>query len=251
VIAGALWRRPGHGTLICQGTTALHGSRFEGGNPKPMTDPGGTLGTPSDEPFWPAAVKIADRDGGVSRRLLMRCRIAGSAVGLVGLLLLVAAALRPWNTLSAGLVLVATLVLIGATLLICRARIWSAVAGWVLPAGTGFDAIVGAPRRLSPGVPGAPVKRRFGALVVPIHRASGPQPGQGALIVHARADQTTLAERDAVRLWRVDARSSAPPTVAETPVSGAQNQSVGGRFVLVRIRDGAVFLATTRLSDTW
>lgn len=202
-----------------------------------------TSGSPSG-----SAPLIGDRDGEVSRRLTVRCRLAASTLGVLGASLVVVPVFRSWSMVSAGLTCVAVVVLSGAGLLAIRARTWSAVGRSVVPADGGADAIVGPPRPLSPGLPGAPVKRKFGASVVPVHQDQGRQPGAGALIVHARMDLLALANRDAVKLWHVGSGVLAPPG---EPRPGPARASVGGRFVLIRERDGAVFLATTRLTDTW
>ena len=106
------------------------------------------------------------------------------------------------------------------------------------------------------------MQRKVGAVVVPIRLPAGPQPGGGALIVHGRRDGVTVAASDAVLVWAV-ARGAlvSPPGTAErtatTPAGRPLNPGDTGnacsarRFVMYRERDGAVFLATSRLTDTW
>jgi len=214
-----------------------------------MTDADGLSGTPPGDPGRPAGGRIGDSDGGVSHRLLVRCRTGAAVLGIIGAAFLLIAAIRSWGMVSAGLALVAMGLLAGGVLLAVRARIWSVLADSALPPVAGADAIVGAPRALSPGAPHAPLKRKLGAMVVPIHRYAGPQPGGGALIVHARADATALAADDEVEIWQAGPRGvqGEPNGLGPEP----EKTSASGRFVIRRTRDGTVFLATSRLADTW
>jgi hypothetical protein len=215
-----------------------------------MTDADGLPGTPRRDPGRPAASRIGDHDGGVSRRLLIRCRAGAVVLGTVGVVFLVFAAVRSWGMVSAGAALLATGLLTGGALLAWRARIWSAVTATTLPAEGEPDAIIGPPRALSPGVPSAPVKRKLGPSVVPIRRFDDPQPGGGALIVHARADAATLAADNEVEIWQIGPGAvvgPAAPYATEPEKKGA----TGGRFVIRRSQDGMIFLATSRLTDTW
>jgi hypothetical protein len=213
---------------------------------------------------------IGGLDGGVSRRLVRRCRTAASILLAVGAALLLVVAVAPWGVVPAVLTLAAGALLTGCVLLLRRGALWSAVArsplpvtasgtsgvevaGTPSPAGTAnppeapaTTASIGPPRQLSPGLAGAPVKRRLSSVVVPVHVGDGPSPGGGALIVHARADGAHLSERDTVQIWLA---GTAGPTGLPAPGSGAR--SVRGRFVLYRADDDNVFLATTRLTDTW
>ena len=181
--------------------------------------------------------------------MLVRCRTGAAVLGIIGAAFLLIAAIRSWGMVSAGLALVAMGLLAGGVLLAVRARIWSVLADSALPPVAGADAIVGAPRALSPGAPHAPLKRKLGAMVVPIHRYAGPQPGGGALIVHARADATALAADDEVEIWQAGPRGvqGEPNGLGPEP----EKTSASGRFVIRRTRDGTVFLATSRLADTW
>ena len=179
---------------------------------------------------------IADHDGGVARRLTTRCRITASVLLLIAAVAVVLGAVRAWTAPSAIAVLLAAGALGGSALLFRRARMWSSVAAGPLPDVVTSAAIVGPSQPLSPGLRGAPVKRRLGATVIPIRTVVDPQPGGGALLVHARADGLQLAAGDQVRVSRA-------PLGARSATSG--------RFVLRRPRDDAVFLATTRLFDTW
>jgi hypothetical protein len=173
-------------------------------------------------------------------------------LGTIGAALLLIAAIRSWGMVSAGLALVAIGFLTAGALLALRARIWSVLADTTLPPVAGAGAITGAPRALSPGAPHAPLKRKLGALVVPIHRYDGPQPGGGALIVHARTDGAALAADDEVELWPVGPNGViGEPSGLTSDAETAEKASIGGRFVIRRTRDGEVFLATSKLTDTW
>ena len=167
---------------------------------------------------------IGALDGDVSRRLVRRCRTAASillAIG-IGFLLLVAA--MPWGVISVLAALAAGALIVDSFLLLRRGALWSQVAGSELPVATlgfagtappveraefdsagpsvpGVPATIGPPRQLSPGLAGAPVKRRLSSSVVPIYADAGPSPGDGALVVHARADGKLLTEGDRVLVW--------------------------------------------------
>jgi len=221
-----------------------------------MTDPSedgdpAPAGTAANVPAGVPGPTIADHDGGVACRLTTRCRVAASVLAVFATLLLLFGVLRSWSASAALFLLLAAGALAWAATLHRRARLWSSVASAPITGLVGRDATAGPPKRLSPGIPGAPVKRRLGATVVPMRSASDPQPGGGALVVHARADGLHLTAGDEVRLspaarvgfGSTPAQGSADATPAETVASG--------RFVLYRASDGAVFLATTRLSDTW
>ncbi len=224
-------------------------------------DPGRDSTVPSVPPDSPNPT-IADRDGGVARRLTTRCRMAAAVLLVIagGFLLIVV--LTELTAATALLLLLAAGALAWGVMLVRRAGLWSSVAASPLPRSAGAKAVVGPPKRLSPGVPGAPVKRRLGAKVVPIHAEVDPQPGCGALVVHARADALELVAGDDVQAWPA-ARVAVGPTRSEGPAGladpGGPAPSLGrssakgpsGRWVLYRADDGAVFLATTRLSDTW
>jgi len=111
----------------------------------------------------------------------------------------------------------------------------------------GRPAIVGPPQPLSPVRTGAPIRRKLGAGVVPI-RADGPaQPGGGAVVVHARADGLALADGDRVDFFTIRANGVDPTG----PAGDEPERQVNGQFVLLRISDGAAFLATTRLTESW
>ena len=251
---------------------------------------------------------VGDRDGGVSLRLGRRCRLAATILLALGAALLLAVALTSWGLISAVATLIAGALVIGAVFLARQAALWTSTRLKVLPGAptpllAGFDAaeslnaadasvnaanapldatwsakpaplmaIVGPPRPLSPPKPGAPIKRRLSAVVVPVHldhseqhadQTSAPgdnsapgdvdnpspdgrdnsAPGGGALIVHARSDSEALHDGDRVLVCHLgrhgfDQGSLEKPTVT-------------GRFVLLRESDGQAFLATTRLTDTW
>jgi hypothetical protein len=170
-------------------------------------------------------------------------------LGVVGAAFLLIAAIRSWGIVSAGLVLVSAGLLTASVLLALRARLWSVLADTTPPALAGAEAIIGAPRALSPGVPNAPVKRKLGAVVVPIHRFDGPQPGGGALIVHARADAAVLKADDEVQIWLVgsDGKLGEPATLP----AQAEKAAFGGRFLIRRVHDGMIFLATSKVTDIW
>ena len=218
-------------------------------------------------------------DGGVSRRLIHRCRTAASILLAVGTTLLLIVALAPWGVISAVLAMAAGTALVGSLLLLRRAGLWSKVADSLLPAAApesasafrtrepapffvpdtsarsdepaqpGAVATIGPPRQLSPGVPSAPVKRRLNTAVVPIYADDGPSPGDGALVIHARADGKILTEGDTVLVWF--ARNTGLTSLPAKIDVGRRPSSVRGRFVLFREADAEVFLATTRLTDTW
>jgi hypothetical protein len=214
-----------------------------------MTDADGLAAAPRGDPGLPSGSRIGDSDDGVCHRLLVRCRTGAGVLGLLGAAFLLIAAIRSWGMVSAGFALVAVGLLAGGALLAVRARTWSVVADITLPPVAIADAIIGAPRALSLGAPQAPLKRKLAAVVVPIHRFDGPQPGGGALIVHARADGAVLAVDDEVEIWPAGPRGvqAKPAGLNRT----SEKEVVGGRFVIRRTRDGMVFLATSKLTDTW
>jgi hypothetical protein len=199
---------------------------------------------------------MADHDGGVAHRLTTRCRIGAAVLLVIAAGCLLIGVVNDLTASTAVPILVAAGVAAWAATLLRRARLWSSVAASPLPRTPGIEAAVGPPKRLSPGIPGAPLKRRLGAKVVPIHADVDPQPGGGALVVHARADGVELLAGDRVRAWpaaRVEPGSAGiPDLVVTVPASDrAAKKAESGRWVLRRATDGAVFLATTRLSDAW
>ena len=163
-----------------------------------MTDPSedadpALAGTAANVPAGSSGATIADRDGGVARRLITRCRIAASVLLAIAVLFLLIGVLRMWSFSSALFVLLAVGALAWAATLSRRVRLWSSVAlAPIAGVVVGREATTGPPKRLSPGIPGAPMKRRLGATVIPIHTAVEPQPGGGALVVHARTDRIAL-----------------------------------------------------------
>jgi hypothetical protein len=233
---------------------------------------------------------IGALDGGVARRLVRRCRTAAAILLVTGAVLLLVVAFAPWGVISALLALGAGMVLAGSLLLLRRAALWSAAgssslppAAWPTAAGAppmleptrptseqarpapvdaadappvpggpalpGLAATIGPTRRLSPGAAGTPVKRRLNSAVVPIYTDDGPAPGDGALVIHARADGAVLSEGDTVLVWLAGKKGlTALPVTAS---AGPNAAPVRGRFVLYRQSDGEIFLATTRLTDTW
>jgi hypothetical protein len=250
----------------------------------PLIDPGD--GSDAERPTEDDVGKAVDEaaverrligtlDGGVSRRLVRRCRTAAGVLLATGAALLLVLPVAPSGAISALLILSAGTVLVGSVLLLRRGTLWTEAARSVLPgsAGTvlsgsalpqlrdsvqsrassyaipGASAVIGPPRLLSPGLASAPVKRRLGSAVVPLYVDDGPSPGDGALVVHARADGIVLTEGDTVLVWRAGTGglASLPRAAEGTPPVG----SVRGRFVLCRESDAEVFLATTRLADTW
>ena len=150
-----------------------------------MTDPSddAARGAPGGSP----APTVADHDGGVARRLTTRCRIAASVLLVFAASGLLIGVLNDFTTSTALLLLLGAGAIAWSAMLLRRAALWSSVAASPLPNSPGIsnasgtEAVVGPPKRLSPGVPGAPVKRRLGAKVVPIHAEVDPQPGGGAL----------------------------------------------------------------------
>lgn len=251
--------------------------------------------------------KVGDRDGGVSLRLGRRCRLAATILLAVGAAVLLTVALTSWGLVSAVATLIAGALVIGAVFLARQAALWTSTRLSVLPdasppsdqldSSARLDAtvrtaaaeslvttapsdavgpanpnphvaIVGPPRPLSPPKPGAPIKRRLGAVVVPVHldtsdpfadQTSAPgggessvadnsAPGGGALIVHARSDAEALREGDRVLVWHLGRHGLGQ---GGTGRGGIEKSAVTGRFVLLRASDGQAFVATTRLTDTW
>jgi hypothetical protein len=227
----------------------------------PAVPSGSPPPTGSAPPMGSAPPTVAHRDGGVARRLTTRCRIAAAVLLVVagcGLLI----GLLTDATVSTLLFAIAAGAVLWAAVLVRRAGLWSSIAGSVLPSTLGAEAVVGPTKRLSPGIPGAPVKRRLGASVVPIHAQVDPQPGGGALVVHARADGLELIAGDHVQVWpatrgglglaaSASASASAGVRRSAPGARGPETKIASGRWVLVRATDGVVFLATTRVSDTW
>ena len=263
-----------------------------------------------------SGTRVGDRDGGVSLRLGRRCRLAATILLAVGAAVLFAVALTSWGLVSAVATLIAGALVIGAVFLARQAALWTSTRLSMLPDAsppsdqldssarldstartaapeslvtTASDAvgpakpkprvaIVGPPRPLSPPKPGAPIKRRLGAVVVPVHldtsdpltdQTSAPgggessvadnsAPGGGALIVHARSDAEALREGDRVLVWHLGRRGLSQGRTDRvgtdqrgTGRGGIEKSAVTGRFVLLRESDGQAFLATTRLTDTW
>ena len=260
---------------------------------------------------------VGDRDGEVSLRLGRRCRLAATILLAVGAAVLLAVALTSWGLVSAVATLIAVALVIGAVFLARQASLWTSTRLSVLPdasppsdqldSSARLDstartaaaeslvttapsdavgpakpkpqvAIVGPPRPLSPPKQGAPIKRRLGAVVVPVHldtsdpltdQTSAPgggessvadisAPGGGALIVHARSDAEALREGDRVLVWHLGRRGLSQGRTDRvgtdqrgTGRGGIEKSVVTGRFVLLRESDGQAFLATTRLTDTW
>ena len=274
-----------------------------------------------------SGTKVGDRDGGVSLRLGRRCRLAATVLLAVGAAVLLAVVLTSWGLVSAVATLIAGALVIGAVFLARQAALWTSTRLSVLPdaappsdqvgSSARLDAtaraaaaeslvtsapsdavgpanpkpqvaIVGPPRPLSPPKPGAPIKRRLSAVVVPVHldssepdadQSSAPgggelsvvdnfAPGGGALIVHARSDTEALRDGDRVLVWHlgrhgidrggidqggtdrggVRGRGTGQGGIEK---AGVEKAAVTGRFVLLRESDGQAFLATTRLTDTW
>ena len=94
--------------------------------------------------------------------------------------------------------------------------------------GLGFAATTGDPRALSPRRNGWPIKRRFGALVLPLRADSGATPGDGALIVHARADGAAPAAGDRLRV-RADRPPGRSPHRGDRPAD-RHSRAAGARF---------------------
>lgn len=191
---------------------------------------------------------VGELDGGVALRLTRRCRSAAVVLIVLGAGLLLVVLLRSWSTVSAVLALLAIAAVIPGGLLAVRAYRWSMIRTATFPESAGRPAVLGPPRPLSPVRTGAPLRRRLGASVVPIRAVDGEQPGGGAVVVHARADGLQLTDADQVSYFVIRGNvlassGSAPAAHSERPITG--------RFVLFRPSDGAAFLATTRLSDTW
>lgn len=191
---------------------------------------------------------IGDLDGGVAVRLTRRCRIAAITGALVAAALLAIGAIRPWDALSALLALLAGAAVVVAAVSLRRAVLWSAVSAAAVPDDAPLPAVIGPPRSLSPDRPGAPLRRKLGAVVVPIHTDGAPPPGRGALVVHARADGVHLKDADSVGIWRLGQVGRTRDAVSGASTSAGWS---AGRFVLHRAVDGVVFLGTTHLTDAW
>ncbi|MGS0688813.1 hypothetical protein ACVBEQ_27305 [Nakamurella sp. GG22] len=221
---------------------------------EPTDDGDGPPGEAAGAPPGPVPA-VGTSDGGVSRRVSRRCRTAAAAASVLAGACLLVAAVRPQDLVSGVLVLLAAAAVLTAAVLVRRSALWTSIASATLPTATGQSGTVGAPQPLSPPKPGAPLRRRIGAWVVPVHATDGPQPGAGALVVHARTDGITLTAGDRVRIWRAG-RAGAEPVAAgasqtSAPAGDGEIPAVTGRFVLRRESDGEVFLGTTRLTDTW
>jgi hypothetical protein len=183
--------------------------------------------------------------------------LAATILLAVGAAVLLAVALTSWGLISAVATLIAGALVIGAVFLARQAALWTSTRLSVLPDASPprptrvavaesmvtsassnavqasnpqpeqqpnpQPAIVGPPRPLSPPKPGAPIKRRLGAVVVPVHLDTGERhvdldsapregessvvenstPGGGALIVHARSDAEALGDGDRVLVWHL------------------------------------------------
>jgi hypothetical protein len=223
-----------------------------------MTDPSNNADPDCDAaaqgaPGGSPTTTIADHDGGVARRLTTRCRIAAAALLVIAGGSLLVGVLNELTVATALLLLLAAGGCAWGAMLLRRAGLWSSVAAAALPSSPGVPAAIGPPKRLSPGIPGAPVRRRLGAKVVPIHADVDRQPGDGALVVHARADGLELVAGDIVQAWTAArvALGSAAPAGPDRAAPARPEKGGSGRWVLCRAGDGAVFLATTHLADTW
>lgn len=211
------------------------------GSPEPEPTAGGQV---ADEIH--AAVsdgQVGGRDGGVTTRLARRCLAAAAILIGVAALCLLLVALRDWDVPSALLALVALPAIAGGVILWRRRALWTSVSRAVLGTGLGMNATTGDPRPLSPSRNGSPFKRRLGALVLPLRADSGPTPGDGALIVHTRADGVAPAAGDRLRV--------VPIARGGDPVAAGTDPRTAIRVLLVRDSDGTVFVATTRVTDTW
>lgn len=191
----------------------------------------------------PSDGRVRSRDGGVTTRLARRCLTATAILIGVAALCLLPVALRGWDAPSAVLALVSLAATVGGVIMWRRWALWKSVVGAALPMGPGFPATTGDPRALSPRRNGWPIKRRFAALVLPLRADSGATPGDGALIVHARADGAAPAGGDRLRVLPI-ARRGDPLTAGTDPRTAI-------RVLLVRESDGTVFVATTRVTDAW
>ncbi len=187
--------------------------------------------------------RVLDDDGGVARRLARRSRTASAVLLVVGVAVLVVVLLLPSGLVTVLAALLAVVVIAIGAVLAVRGLLWAGVDALPVPVAGGTAAVIGPPTHLSPVRPGAPLRRKLGAKVVPIRTADGPQPGGGALLVHARSDGEALVADDRVRVWLATRRKFGPLE------NGRPTDLVRGRFILRRDSDGALFLATTRLSD--
>ena len=199
-------------------------------------------GTPDDSSV--AGGKQVAGDGGVTRRLARRSRTAAVVLAVVGAAVIVVALLLPSGIVTVTAALLGVCAVGVGAVIGTRATLWMGMTKVPVAVKGGATAVVGAATALSPVRPGAPVHRKLGAAVIPFRVLDGPQPGGGALLVHARADGVTLAPGDRIQVWRVT-RSGPEPI----PVS--DSATVRGRFALRRELDGAVFLGTTKLTDVF
>ena len=179
----------------------------------------------------------------MTTRLARRCLVAAAILLGVAALCLLPVALRNWDARSAALGLMVVVAMVGAVIMWRRWALWTSVATATLPPGLGFAATTGAPRALSPRPTGWPIKRRFGASVLPLRADSGATPGDGALIVHARADGNAPVADDRLRVVPI-ARGGGLVAAGIDPLAAV-------RVLLVRDSDGMLFVATTRVTDTW
>ncbi len=183
-------------------------------------------------------------DGGVTRRLARRSRTAAVVLVLVGAAVLAVALLRPFGIVTVTAALLAVCALGVGAALGTRAAFWAGMNNMPVAATGGAIAVVGAGTALSPVRTGAPLRRKLGAAVVPVRVLDGPQPGGGALLVHARGDGVSLVPGDRLQVWRATRSGPEPMPASEPP-------AVRGRFALRRDADGAVFLGTTKLTDVF
>ncbi len=177
-------------------------------------------------------------DGGVLIRLRRRAAVATVVAGLAAVAVMGTGLFWPawfFVTVTAAVEgAVATAVLIGVSLAVGkRARSWARAAQSGArdgPTGSAEPGVIGPPRSLHRNRPGAPLRRRHLAQIVPVRTVAGPLAGGAALLVHGRRDGELLNDGDAVSIYAVQLR---------------------GAYLLLRASDGAVFVGETGWLSAW
>lgn len=177
-------------------------------------------------------------DGGVLIRLRRRSTVATVLAGLAAATVVGTGLLWPawfFATITATVLGAAvTAVLTGVSVAVGRrARRWSRAAQSVAgegPTGPADPGVIGPPKSLHRNRPGAPLRRRHLAQIVPVRTVAGPLAGGAALLVHGRRDGELLNDGDTVRIHAAQLR---------------------GAYLLVRPSDGAVFVGETGWLSAW
>lgn len=182
--------------------------------------------------------RVVGPDGDVLIRLRRRAAVATALAGLGVAALVVTGLWWPgWlfatvTAVAVGVVAVAALV--GASAAFGRrARCWARAARSLAdsgPAGPAEPGMVGPPRSLHRNRPGAPLRRRHLAQIVPVRTVAGPLSGGAALLVHGRRDGQALQDGDTVTVQAVRLRSA---------------------HLLLRPSDGTVFVGESGWFSAW